>query len=60
MSKLHNYIVIEGNIGAGKTSLAEKLASELNARIVLEQFADNPFLPQFYKDRERYAFPLEL
>ena len=57
---MHNYIVIEGNIGAGKTSLAEKLASELNARIVLEQFADNPFLPQFYKDRERYAFPLEL
>ena len=57
---MHNYIVIEGNIGAGKTSLAEKYAAELNARLVLEQFADNPFLPQFYTDRERYAFPLEL
>jgi len=57
---MHNYIVIEGNIGAGKTSLAEKYAEEMNARLVLEQFADNPFLPQFYSDRERYAFPLEL
>ncbi len=57
---MHNYIAIEGNIGAGKTSLAEKYAAELNARLVLEQFADNPFLPQFYTDRERFAFPLEL
>ena len=57
---MHDYIAIEGNIGAGKTSLAEKYAAELNARIVLEQFADNPFLPQFYTDRDRYAFPLEL
>lgn len=57
---MHNYIAIEGNIGAGKTSLAEKYAAELNARLVLEQFADNPFLPQFYTDRDRYAFPLEL
>ncbi len=57
---MHNYIVIEGNIGAGKTSLAVKYAAELNARLVLEQFADNPFLPQFYTDRERFAFPLEL
>lgn len=57
---MHNYIVVEGNIGAGKTSLTEKFANELNARLVLEQFADNPFLPQFYTDRERFAFPLEL
>lgn len=57
---MHDYIAIEGNIGAGKTSLAEKYAAEINARIVLEQFADNPFLPQFYTDRDRYAFPLEL
>lgn len=55
-----NYIVIEGNIGAGKTSLATKLAHETNARLVLEQFAENPFLPKFYKEPERYAFPVEL
>ncbi|MEO6832383.1 MAG: deoxynucleoside kinase [Chitinophagaceae bacterium] len=55
-----NHIAIEGNIGAGKTSLASVLAERLNARLVLEQFADNTFLPKFYKDPERYAFPLEL
>ncbi len=54
------YIVIEGNIGAGKTTLAKMLASEYNARLVLEQFADNPFLPKFYNDPQRYSFPLEL
>lgn len=56
----YNYICIEGNIGAGKTSFASMLAADLNARLILEQFADNPFLPKFYEDAERYAFPLEL
>lgn len=55
-----NYIVIEGNIGAGKTTLATKIAREYSARLVLEQFADNPFLPKFYKNPDRYAFPLEM
>lgn len=54
------FLVIEGNIGAGKTTLASKLADDYNAKLVLEQFADNPFLPKFYKDQERYSFPLEL
>jgi len=54
------FLVIEGNIGAGKTTLATKLSGELNAKLVLEQFADNPFLPKFYADKERYSFPLEL
>lgn len=54
------YLVIEGNIGSGKTTLAGMLAKELNARLILEQFADNPFLPKFYSDPERYSFPLEL
>jgi deoxyguanosine kinase len=57
---LPRYIAIEGNIGAGKTTLAGILAAELNAREVLEEFADNTFLPKFYADPERYAFPLEL
>lgn len=56
----HNYIAIEGNIGAGKTSLAGKIAQDFNGKIVLERFADNPFLPQFYKDPQRYAFSLEM
>jgi len=56
----YRYIVIEGNIGAGKTSLVQKLAADIHARIVLEEFADNPFLPKFYDQPERYAFPLEL
>jgi deoxyadenosine/deoxycytidine kinase len=55
-----NYLVIEGNIGAGKTSLAHKIAADSGARLVLEQFVDNPFLPQFYKDPDRFAFQLEL
>lgn len=54
------YLVIEGNIGAGKTTLATMLAHDLNAKLILEQFADNPFLPQFYQNPERYSFPLEL
>ena len=55
-----NYIAIEGNIGAGKTSLATKLAGDFNAKLILERFKDNPFLPKFYKDPSRYAFPLEM
>ena len=55
-----NYIAIEGNIGAGKTTLATKIAEDFNAKILLEGFADNPFLPKFYKDQNRYAFPLEM
>ncbi|MBP1225547.1 2-amino-4-hydroxy-6-hydroxymethyldihydropteridine diphosphokinase [Flavobacterium sp. 1355] len=55
-----NYIAIEGNIGAGKTTLAHKIADDFNAKTVLERFADNPFLPKFYKDQNRYAFPLEM
>lgn len=54
------FLVIEGNIGAGKTSLANKMAEDFNAKLILEQFADNPFLPKFYTDQERYSFPLEL
>jgi len=56
----YNFVVIEGNIGAGKTTLATMLAKEYNARLVLEKFEDNPFLPKFYKDPEKNAFPLEL
>jgi deoxyguanosine kinase len=55
-----NYIAIEGNIGAGKTTLTTKIADDFNAKTVLERFADNPFLPKFYKDQNRYAFPLEM
>jgi len=56
----YNYLVIEGNIGAGKTSLATMLAEETGSKLVLEQFSDNPFLARFYEDPERYAFQLEL
>ncbi len=55
-----NFVAIEGNIGAGKTTLAHKMAEEFNAKLVLERFADNPFLPKFYEDQDRYAFPLEM
>ena len=55
-----NYIAIEGNIGAGKTSLATKIAEHFNGKLILERFADNPFLPKFYEDNGRYAFPLEM
>ena len=55
-----NYVAFEGNIGAGKTTLAAKIAEDFNAKSVLERFADNPFLPKFYKDQNRYAFPLEM
>lgn len=57
---LYNYIAIEGNIGAGKTSLASTLSREFNAKLILERFADNPFLPKFYKEPQRYAFTLEM
>lgn len=56
----HHFMVIEGNIGAGKTTLARKIAEDFSAKLVLERFADNPFLPKFYKDQARYAFPLEM
>lgn len=56
----YDYIVVEGNIGSGKTSLATRLSEEFNTRLVLERFADNPFLPLFYDQPGRYAFPLEL
>jgi deoxyadenosine/deoxycytidine kinase len=56
----YNYVVIEGNIGAGKTTLAARIADQFNAHLVLEHFADNPFLPKFYRDPEKYSFPLEL
>ncbi len=58
-SQLH-FMAIEGNIGAGKTTLAQKMAEDFNAKLILERFADNPFLPKFYEDRARYAFPLEM
>ncbi|MBD44249.1 MAG: 2-amino-4-hydroxy-6-hydroxymethyldihydropteridine diphosphokinase [Flavobacteriaceae bacterium] len=59
MSKFR-YVAIEGNIGAGKTSLATQLASDFNTKLVLERFKENPFLPEFYKDPDRFAFPLEM
>ncbi|MDP5061146.1 MAG: 2-amino-4-hydroxy-6-hydroxymethyldihydropteridine diphosphokinase, partial [Maribacter sp.] len=54
------YVAIEGNIGAGKTTLATKISEDFNAKLILERFAENPFLPNFYKDQDRYAFPLEM
>ena len=56
----YHFITIEGNIGAGKTTLAHMLSRHFNARLILEQFADNPFLPKFYENPAQYAFPLEL
>jgi deoxyguanosine kinase len=56
----YHFITIEGNIGAGKTTLSHILAKHYNARLILEQFADNPFLPKFYENPAQYAFPLEL
>lgn len=55
-----DYLVIEGNIGAGKTTLATMLSTDLNSRLILEGFSDNPFLPKFYSDPAKYSFPLEL
>ena len=56
----YNFVTIEGNIGAGKTTLSHLLSKHFNARLVLEEFADNPFLPKFYENPAQYAFPLEL
>ncbi|PHI21756.1 deoxynucleoside kinase [Lewinellaceae bacterium SD302] len=56
----YSFIAIEGNIGAGKTTLSEMLAERQDRRLILEQFSDNPFLPYFYENPERYAFPVEL
>ena len=56
----YSFVTIEGNIGAGKTTLAHLLSKYFNARLILEQFADNPFLPKFYENQQQYAFPLEL
>lgn len=60
MKNNYSYVVIEGNIGAGKTTLATRIAEQFNARLILERYADNPFLPKFYSDPEKYSFPLEL
>ena len=56
----YEYIAIEGNIGAGKTSLVTRISEDFQSRLVLEEFEDNPFLPKFYESPERYAFPVEL
>ena len=56
----YHFIAIEGNIGAGKTTFCELLSRDFNCRLILEQFTDNPFLPLFYEQPERYAFPVEL
>jgi len=56
----YNYIAIEGNIGSGKTTLARMIADEFNGKLVLERFEDNSFLPKFYKDPDKYSFPLEM
>jgi len=56
----YNYIAIEGNIGAGKTSLSHQISGDFNAKLILERFADNAFLPKFYEEPQRYAFTLEM
>ncbi|MGB0868115.1 MAG: deoxynucleoside kinase [Flavobacteriales bacterium] len=56
----YNYIVIEGNIGSGKTTLSKRISETFQSKLILEEFSDNAFLPKFYKNQERYAFPLEL
>lgn len=56
----YNYIAIEGNIGAGKTSLSTMISEQFNGKLILEQFEDNSFLPKFYKEPDKYAFPLEV
>ncbi len=56
----YNFVTVEGNIGAGKTTLAHLLSKHYNSKLILEQFADNPFLPKFYENPDQYAFPLEL
>lgn len=56
----YNFIAIEGNIGAGKTTLAMRMAEQFDAKLILERFEDNSFLPKFYEDPDQYAFPLEM
>ena len=56
----YNFIAIEGNIGAGKTTFCNRIAAAFNCQLILESFEDNPFLPFFYQNPERYAFPVEL
>lgn len=56
----YQFIAIEGNIGAGKTTLSRMMAQDFNCRLILEQFAENPFLPHFYENPERHAFTVEL
>lgn len=56
----YKYIAIEGNIGSGKTTLASMISADYEVRLILESFAENPFLPKFYEDPEKYAFALEL
>lgn len=56
----YNFIAIEGNIGAGKTTFCNRIADDFNCQLILESFEDNPFLPSFYQNPERYAFPVEL
>ena len=56
----NKFIVIEGNIGSGKTSLAKKISSQFGGKLILEKFSTNPFLPEFYKDPDSNALPLEL
>lgn len=60
MKNQFELIAIEGVIGVGKTSLAKLLSERHNARLILEQFEENPFLPKFYENRERYAFPTQM
>ncbi len=56
----YDFIAIEGNIGAGKTSLTRMISRDFNAKVILERFAENPFLPKFYQEPERYAFQVEM
>jgi len=60
ISEKYNYIAIEGNIGSGKTTLTKMLSDDYNGKTILERYAENPFLPKFYNDQERFAFPLEM
>jgi deoxyadenosine/deoxycytidine kinase len=56
----YHFIAVEGNIGAGKTTLSQLLSQYYNAKLMLEEFAENPFLTKFYENPKQYAFPLEL